>query len=415
MPTQTITASRVHLPVSTSSDVELPIKYRSQDGQLVEGALPAAEHQALHLRMLHGQTRGLVEIAAGRRDSHGDFWIYTRRFPNHFLPGGGSGDPHWLERILELVAFHQKRGEDVYVGPAIHARASADREDIQWTRWAWIDIDGAEHLGRVDALLQRKPAAARIWSGGSGGEHVYWPLSQPIAARTITDGGRIIVNPREVSRETEGGGIRVLGYSDPATGTLIVAGAEHWIEKANFRLIHALGRTTRDGREVYVADIKCRNRSRLMRLAGTIHTGSGEYARISYFDPRLPAYSPKILVGDLPDPTSARPKRPRGLRRLAPDPIRQIPADVYFWRLAGIELPARGNISCPHPAHPDRKPSCSVADYVFYCHADHCEAQGSAIDLWSILNGGPSGPALAASTETFKWAKRGAQEALGVL
>jgi hypothetical protein len=392
-------------------DVELPITYRRPDGQLLEGTLPAEQHQAIHLRLLHGQTNGLVEIAAGHRDSDGDLQIYTRRQPAYFLPGGASGDPQWLKRILALVAHHQEKGDDIFVGPAIHACASASKEDIQWTRWAWIDIDGADHLGRVDALLERKPAAARIWSGGSGGEHVYWPLSEAMVARTVKHDGQTIVNPREVTELTEKGAIRILGYTDPAAGAVIAAHAEEWIEKGNFRLIHALGQITRDGERLYVADIKCRNRSRLMRLAGTIHTGSGEYARISYFDPTLPKYNPKILFGDLPDPVSARVKPSRGLRRFTASQRERYPSDVYFWRLAGIELPARGNISCPNPAHPDEKPSCSVTDYVWYCHG--CGAQGSEVDLWSVLNGGPTGDLL--TGQTFLWAKAGATEALGAL
>jgi hypothetical protein len=394
-----------------TTTVELPITYRRRDGQLLDGTLPAEEHQALHLRMLHGQTSGLVEIAAAHRDSEGDLLFYTRRRPAYFLPGGASGDPDWLKRILALVARHQEKGDDIFVGPAIHACASANKEDIQWTQWAWIDIDGAEHLGRVEALLERKPAAARIWSGGSGGEHVYWPLSEAMVARTVKDGARTIINPREVTEPTEKGGIRILGYKDPATGAVIAARAEEWIEKGNFRLIHALGKVTRNGEQLYVADIKCRNRSRLMRLAGTIHTGSGEYARISYFDPTLPKYNPKILFGDLTDPAPIRVKPTRGLRRVTASQRERFPSDVYFWRLAGIELPARGNISCPNPAHPDEKPSCSVTDYVWYCHG--CGAQGSEVDLWSILNGGPTGDLL--TGQTFLWAKAGAKEALGDL
>lgn len=187
----------------------------------------------------------------------------------------------------------------------------------------------------------------------------------------------------------------------------------HWIEKANLRLIHSLGLATRDGREVYVADVKCRNRSRLMRLAGTVHGKTGEYARISYLDHRLQPYDPRFLLGDLPDPaTKRRPRRP-GLRRFAPDPYLQIPADEYFQRLARIELPARGNISCPAPTHPDVKPSCSVTDYVWYCHG--CGASGTIYDLASLLDGGPTGDVLAASGPEFKRAKQLVREAFGEL
>jgi hypothetical protein len=414
--TGTLESPRVQTP-ARSQDAALAVTVRHRDGRLEQTTISPRAHQELHLRMLHGRTRGLVEIAAGRREKDGDLDIYTRRRSDHFLPGGGTGDPQWLERLMELVASHHQRGEEVFVSPAIHAWASANKEAIQYSEWAWLDIDGAEHLGRLDALLQRKPARARIFSGGSGGEHAYWPLSEAIPARTLTiSKGHTIVNPEEVTKRTEQGGVRIVGYRDLSTGQVITGRrAEHWIEKANLRLIHKLGTRTRDGQQVYVADIKCRNRSRLMRLAGTIHGESGQYARISYLDLGLPAYSPRVLLGDLADPAQARPRRRPGLRRFAPDPLMQIPADVYFWRLAGIELPARGNISCPNPAHPDVHPSCSVSDFVFYCHADTCHVQGTIIDLYSLLNGGPTGDQLAASPEEFKRAKRGAQEAMGVL
>ncbi len=416
--TQTVTleSPRVQTP-PPSEEAELAITVRHRDGRIEQTTMSPRAHQELHLRVLHGRTRGFVEIAAGRREKDGDLDIYTRKRSDHFLPGGGVGDQRWLARLMKLVAEHHESGEEVFVSPAVHIRASANKEAIQYSEWAWLDIDGAEHLGRLDALLQRKPARARIFSGGSGGEHAYWPLCEAIPARTLTIAkGHTIVNPEEVTEHTEKGGVRIVGYRDPSTGQVITGlHAEHWIEKANLRLIHGLGRRTRDGLEVYVADIKCRNRSRLMRLAGTVHGESGQYARISYLDLGLPAYNPRVLLGDLADPAQARPRRRAGLRRFAPDPLMQIPADVYFWRLAGIELPARGNISCPNPAHPDVHPSCSVSDFVFYCHADHCQVQGSVVDLWSLLNGGPTGDELAASPEEFKRAKRGAQEAMGVL
>ena len=117
-----------------TTSVQLPITYRRRDGATLEGTLSPEEHQALHLRMLHGQTTGLVEIAAGHRDSEGDLLIYTRRRPAYFLPGGASGDPDWLKRILALVARHQEKGDDIFVGPAIHACASANKEEPSGTR-----------------------------------------------------------------------------------------------------------------------------------------------------------------------------------------------------------------------------------------------------------------------------------------
>ena len=122
--------------------IELPITHRLPEG-LVQDALPPERHQELHLRMLHCRTRGLVEIAAGRRDAAGELYIYTRERADHFLPGGGAGDPLWLERLLSGVADHHERGDDVFVGPVSHVVASANREDIHWSEWAWLDIDGS--------------------------------------------------------------------------------------------------------------------------------------------------------------------------------------------------------------------------------------------------------------------------------
>jgi hypothetical protein len=413
--TNTVTTDTSAVATRTDrNDIALPITHRLPEG-LVQDALPPERHQELHLRMLHCRTRGLVEIAAGRRDGAGELYIYTRERPDHFLPGGGAGDPMWLERLLSVVNEHVELGDEVFVGPASHVVASANREDIHWSEWAWLDIDGSEHLGRVEALLHRKPAKARIYSAGSGGEHIYWPLRRPLPARTVTVEGRTIVNPVEVTEPTgEPERTRLVGYRDTSTSELVSGiAAVHWIEKANLRLIHSLGLATRDGREVYVADVKCRNRSRLMRLAGTVHGETGEYARISYLDHRLQPYDPRLLLGDLPDPATKRRLRRPGLRRFAPDPYLQIPADEYFQRLARIELPARGNISCPSPTHPDVKPSCSVTDYVWYCHG--CGAAGTIYDLASLLDGGPTGDVLAASGPEFKRAKQLVSEAFGEL
>lgn len=414
------TATAVEQSPVTKASVEtrLPITVRRRDGSIEEHTVAPRVHRELHLRRLHGHTRGLVEIAAGFRENDGELVIYTRKRADHFLPGGGSGDRDWLERLLAVVDVHVERGEEVFVGPATHACPSADREDILFSNWAWVDMDGPEHLGRLDALLVKKPAAMRVISGGSGGEHAYWPLSRPLPARTITVGQRTIVNPRELTKPTATGGTRPVGYRDIATGQ-VISGVRpvEWIERSNLRLIHSLGRRFGGKGQHYAADLKCRNRSRLLRLAGTVHGETGEYARLSWLDIGLPAYDPQILFGDLEDPVKRSPGRRRSSRllRFAPEPLKLIPADVYFWRLAGIELPARGNISCPSPSHPDRHPSCHVSDYVFYCHADHCPVQGTVIDLQSLMEGGPTGDDLAHDKEAFLRAKRNAMEALGVL
>jgi hypothetical protein len=380
----------------------LPITVRLPDGRTIKTELPASRHRSLHLEVIHSSTRGLVEIAAGRRDATGKINMFTRRWPDHFLPGGASGGPNWLEPLLDLVDRHRETGAEVFFGPAPRVLPTARSEHIRWSRWAWVDIDGPEHLGRIDALLVTKPAKLRVYSGGSGGEHIYFPLAEPLPARTLTlHDRRVVVNPSEVwDTLGESKHPHLIGYRDTSTGEVITGRpAVHWIERANMRLIHKLGHTTKNEQTVYVADTKCQNRSRVMRLAGTLHPVSGEYARISYLDLRLAPYLPRVLFGDLEDPTPLFVRRRSEFHRFNAhtDRYRRIPAAVYFPRIAGIELPAYGNISCPSPSHPDVKPSCHASDYVFYCHSSHCGVRGTIYDLESLVEGGPSGDALAAA------------------
>src|SRR5207248_5372386 len=79
-----------------------------------------------------------------------------------------------------------------------------------------------------------------------------------------------------------------------------VRGSEEPIEAANARIIHHLG-VGADGRP-NVADPQCRERARVMRLAGTINYKTGQYARVVEADLQLPGYRLEELVGDLPDP-----------------------------------------------------------------------------------------------------------------
>ena len=113
----------------------------------------------------------------------------------------------------------------------------------------------------------------------------------------------------------------------------------------------------------------------------------------------LSPYDIRALVGELPDPPHSRPVRRRDLSATSQDAFRLIPAAVYFPLLAGVELPAKGNIHCPSPTHPDAKESCSVDEYVFHCHG--CGAQGTIYDLASLMRGGPTGDALCADKAWF--------------
>ena len=93
------------------------------------------------------------------------------------------------------------------------------------------------------------------------------------------------------------------------------------IERAHLRLIHHLG-TGADGKP-NVADPACAERSRVMRLAGSVNGKTGEPARILEADLALPAYPIRHLVGDLPDPTPPTPTRVHA-SGASPDPYTRI-------------------------------------------------------------------------------------------
>lgn len=404
--------TRQRVPARARSETMLPLTVRVSDGREIDTERPPARHREIHLGFLHAASRGHVEVAAGRRDDHGKLDIYTRRRRDYFVPAGADGNPHWRQPALDLAERHLDAGEELFLGVAPRAQRAGGKQAVQFSQWLWVDIDGAEHLGRLQALLERKPAHLLVESAGSGGVHAYWRLAEPLPARQIRcPDGRVIVNPLEVRQPTrEQGRTRLVGYRELASKEVVtVARKVDSIERANLRLIHALGYVTRDGQQVPVADRQCREQSRVLRWAGTRNGKTGNYARIVRLDLWLPSYQPSVLLGDLEDPPRSRPVQRRDLRRHTYDAYRLIPAAVYFPRIADVQLPERGNISCPAPAHEDLTASCSVDAYVFCCHG--CGAQGTLYDLWSLMHGGPTGDHLAQDREAFMRAVQGVRDA----
>src|SRR5947209_16142270 len=95
----------------------LRCRVRLADGRTFAGELAPERHRSLQIGLLHQETEGLVELAAGvRRD--GRLQITTRRRADHFLPGGRSGGDDWREALLELATRHVARGEEVFLAPA---------------------------------------------------------------------------------------------------------------------------------------------------------------------------------------------------------------------------------------------------------------------------------------------------------
>ena len=359
------------------ADPGLVTKLRLAGAQIYQGALPPERHRRLHLGALHATSDGLVEIAAGRRPPGGKLRILTRKDPGHYLPGGhgerqGEGQ-QWLDALLELAAAHTRDGHEVCVAPAVRADPAATKANVTHTNWLWIDVDGTEHLPAVKDLLRRKPAHLVIESAGSGGVHCYWRLRTPLRART------------EKTRPEE---------AVDWPGWLTGGATNDTIERAHERLIYALGWQWHDGKPVpTVADAACRDRSRVMRLAGTINGKSGRHARIVWADFALAAWPLRDLIGDLPTPPKPKTTRRRpGTTVTHDDPYKRIAPVEYFHALARIDVPAHGLVSCPSPNHTDSTPSCHVgktADEGWCCHG--CDAGGAIYDLASVLEGGPTG------------------------
>ncbi len=339
-------------------DRGLRCRVRLADGRTFSGELAPERHRALQIGLLHAQSDGLVELAAGaRRD--GTLAIHTRGRADHYLPGGNTGHPDWLARLLGLAAWHADRGEEVFLAPAVRHEPRGDKQAVAHTRALWVDVDQPGQLHHLWGFLAQRPCHLLQVTAGSGGVHAYWCLDQPLPATGINRHTGEPVEP---------------------------------IERAHLRLIHHLG-VDRDGKP-NVADLACRDRSRVLRLAGSVNGKTGQYARILEADFHLEPYTIGALVGDLTDPPPRTQERRTGRTVDHADPYKRISPPEYFEALAGIEVPRGGLVRCPATWHPDIHPSCSVgtdATQGWRCHGASCGAGGAIYDLASVLLGGPWG------------------------
>ena len=204
--------------------------------------------------MLHRETGRLVELTPGTRDLDGRLHVNRRSRPEHYLPGGASGKGGWLRELLahanRIVRGDYARTrstgeprEEVFVGVSARHEPRGSKDAVSETRFLWVDIDRPERLDVLWQFLAERPCHLLIESAGSGGVHTYWQLDRAMAAR---------------------------------------AGDREPIEQANMRIIHALGE--------HVADPNCRERSRVLRLAGTVNFKTGRHARIIEANLALPPY-----------------------------------------------------------------------------------------------------------------------------
>ena len=207
----------------------LRCRVRLADGRVFVGELAPERHRSLQIGLLHHDTEGLVELAAGMRREN-RLQITTRRRADHFPPGGRAGGEKWRHALLELAAWHADRGEEVFLAPAARSAPRGDKHAVCASGWLWVDIDQPGRLHALWAFLAERPCHLLVESGGSGGVHAYWKLSEPLPATRLAN----------------------------ATGELVEP-----IERANLRMVHRLG-VGEDGKP-NVADPACAERSRVMR------------------------------------------------------------------------------------------------------------------------------------------------------
>jgi RepB DNA-primase from phage plasmid len=341
---------------------------RLRSGEVVDRPLPAGGHMELYAEAIHAGRPGLVEVVGAERTAERKLAMKKRRARENFLD---AGDRAALRQRGEALS---RARLEVFVTPATLTSPEPGNDAVAEAAVAWIDIDAAPDtprprawpawLGFDDAMKRLREFAHRphmVVASGTGGMHAYWRLAVPVAA--------------------ERG------------------------EEANRQLAAELG-----------GDHQSTNRGRVMRLPGSRNRKAypPRWCGVVMCDLGRAGYDVEELTAGLKDPKAPRRVRSAQWRPERDDPTKAIPPPAYFARLAGLVVDERGElISCPHPDHPDRDPSCMVypnPDEGWYCFS--CGAGGGPIDLVSALRGGPTGGELKGGE--FKQAARECRERLGV-
>jgi hypothetical protein len=187
------TATAYGKPSTGRSAPGLRCRITLKDGRQFAGELAPERHRVIQLGMLHKHTEGLVELTPGTRDQDGRLHVDRRSRPEHYLPGGASGRPGWLPRLLEhaerLMAGEYAHGrgadarEEVFVGVAARHEARGSKHAVSETRFLWVDIDRPDRLEVLWEFLAERPCHLLVESAGSGGCHAYWQLDRALPAR----------------------------------------------------------------------------------------------------------------------------------------------------------------------------------------------------------------------------------------
>lgn len=232
-----------------------------------------------------------------------------------------------LDRLVESILALSAH-TDVYVGVLARRRRGGGRADvIDHGSVVWADCDGTESVGALGAF---RPSPAMVVASSAENRHAYWFLSEPVGLDVI--------------------------------------------ERTNRQIALALE-----------ADVRCSDRARILRPAGSVNRKRAVPAAV-----RLMHAAPEcVSVGDLdralpsepaPEPSSRRPRRPI----VRKDPLESIPPPVYVERLTGRHVGRSGKVRCPF--HEDRVPSLHVyAEPArgWYCFG--CGRGGSIHDLASLV------------------------------
>jgi hypothetical protein len=241
-----------------------------------------------------------------------------------FFPAGA------LQAVADVTVSLASR-TDVFVGvlPRVCARGRL-QDVVKHADVVWADCDTRES---VAALRTFRPLPAMVVASSRENRHAYWFLTEPVGLDVI--------------------------------------------EGTNRRTALALG-----------ADVRCSDRARILRPAGSVNRKRSEPVAVGLL--RL-APADRVSVADLdrvlpPEPAPPEPvsRLPRRRSIASSDPLEAIPPPVYFEQLTGLRVERSGKVHCPF--HEDRTPSLHVYDDPgrgWYCFG--CGRGGSIYDLASLL------------------------------
>lgn len=327
-------------------ELSRPVALIDRDGSRRSARLSADEQTALWCDVVLSGQAGLVEVVRASRGPDGQLRMRSRRDPAGFID---CATPH---AVVSLAARGRGRGEEVFCCPVPKSAAEPGRSSAVDGRVLWVDVDDVSDRATLERLRALRP---HLLCHSGGGLHAYWRLAEA-------------VDPDE-------------------------------LEALNRRLCHLA-----DG------DAACTDRGRIMRVAGSFNARRSRWCRVLEADRSRDLVVPDRLAAIVEDPEPPAPRRQA--RRAAhsdhDDPLAGITPPEYFRVLCGVDVDrCGGDVRCPLPGHEDRYASCHVwaePDRGWWCFG--CNRGGSAVDLVSVLGGGPCGRVLAGAA--FGKAHRGA-------